>query len=142
MRDEFDQDLATAVDYQTVQRRLFLVFEQLVARFMYSALSSSEQLDRIPVGVSQQKPASDLDNGGVVGLAHGRGIQAIERHGRVIVGVVLRFGLSHALPDCYCVGRITITMACSVGGCKRGGGKEKAAPGTWWVVCGRRYSSR
>ena len=101
MWNELDQDLAPAVDYQAVQRRLFLVFEQLIARFMYSALSSSEQFDRIPIGVSQQKPASDLDNGGVVGLAHGRGIQAVQRHGRVGAGVVQRFEPSHALPDCY-----------------------------------------
>ena len=88
MRDEFDQDLAPTVDYQAVQRRLFLVFEQLVARFMHSALSSSEQFDRIPIGVSQQKPASDLDNGGVVCLAHRRGLQTVQRHGRVGAGVV------------------------------------------------------
>jgi hypothetical protein len=123
VRYEFDQDLAPAVDYQAVQRRLFLVFEQLVARLMYAALSPAEQFDRVSVCVSQQEPASDLDNGGVVGLAHGRGVQTVQRHGRAGAGVVLRFGLSQALPDCYCVGRITITMACSeFGGCWRGGG--------------------
>lgn len=108
MRNEFDQDLAPAVDYQAVQRRLLLVFEQLVARLVYAALSPAEQFDRVSVGVSQQEPASDLDNGGVVGLAHRRGIQTVQRHGREGAGVVVRFGLSHALPDCYCEERITI----------------------------------
>jgi hypothetical protein len=96
VRYEFDQDLAPAVDYQAVQRRLFLVFEQLVARLMYAALSPAEQFDRVSVCVSQQEPASDLDNGGVVGLAHGRGVQTVQRHGRAGAGVVLRFGLSQA----------------------------------------------
>lgn len=88
MRNEFDQDLAPSIDDEAVQWRLFLVLEKLVARLMYASLSSPEQLDRVPVGVSQQKPASNLDNGGVVSLAHGRGIQAVERHGRTFAGVV------------------------------------------------------
>jgi hypothetical protein len=79
--DEFDQDLAPAIDDEAVQGGLFFVLEELVARLMYAALSSPEQFDRVPVGVSQQKPASNLDNGGVVGLAHRRGVQTVQRHG-------------------------------------------------------------
>jgi len=88
VRDEFDQDLAPTIYDQAIERRLFLVLEKLITRLMHAALSSPEEFDRISVGVSQQKPASDLDDSGVVGLAHGRGIQTVERHGRAGAGVV------------------------------------------------------
>ena len=78
---EFDEDFAAAVYDQAVQRRLLVVFEQLVTGFVHASLSLCEQFDGIPVGVLQQEPASDFDNGGVVGVAHRGGIEAVQRHG-------------------------------------------------------------
>jgi hypothetical protein len=80
--DELDQDLATAVYDQTVERRLFLIFEQLIARLMDATFSFAQQFDRVSIGVSQQEPASDFDNGSIVGVAHWGGIEAVQRHGR------------------------------------------------------------
>lgn len=83
LRDVFDEDFAAAVDDQAVERRLVFVLDQLVTRLVHAALASREQLDGVPGGVLQQEPATDLDNGGIVGVGDFLRIEAIQRHGRV-----------------------------------------------------------